>query len=290
MKKCWEQLRLPAQRRFSDENDGIQESLFLRNVPGGVMMTGNGEFFAEVWLNRLDFDTSDAQALLFDLEVLRKRVEIYLSPGFERQVCLRELLILYRGLLGALDNEVTRPGDDRGRGDRYRAELAELRRELADAEQTFVGFLRPRAEQQYMRGTLLGVVISAVLVGAIALGLALADAGGFWAAVASAGALGAVTSVWMRLRSKELQVDIDAEKWDLIVGGASRPLVGALSALGIYVFVEAGIVPLDLPANPDERQFFLAAISFLAGFSERLAADTFGRGAASVSTVARAGG
>ena len=95
---------------------------------------------------------------------------------------------------------------------------------------------------------------AAVLVGALALALELADAGGLWVAVAAAGAGGAVMSVWTRMQSKQLQVDIDAGPLDLLVGGVLRPLVGALSALGIYVFVEAGIVPLDVPEEPHGAQ------------------------------------
>jgi hypothetical protein len=313
LRHCWERIGPDAQICFSEAHDGIQESLFLRDVPGGVMMTGDGSLFAEVWLNRLDYDITGARAFLFDLDVLRKRVDLHLPPtqrntpskstrrlrifrlghaepsDFERGVCLRELLCLYRGLLGTLDNEARRRQGDRGLSEPYRDELAELRRELGTAEKTFIGFLRPRAERNYLIGTLLGVVLAGVLVAALALVLALTDAGGLWVAVAASGAVGALMSVWTRLKSEELQVDVDANPHDLRIAGASRPLVGALSALGLYVFVEAGILPLAVPEDPTEANFLLAAIAFLAGFSERLAADVFGRGAASISTVSRAG-
>jgi hypothetical protein len=311
---CWRQLAPKARSSFAETHGGIGETLFLPGVPGGVMMTGDGSLFAEVWLNRLSYDITEARAFLFDLEVLRERVDLYLpvdagshrrkhrvaatedpepsnahSGNAERDVCMRKLLLLYRGLLGTLDTEVKRTQADRGLSESYRREMAELRRELAGAEETFISFVRPRAEHRYMMGTLLGALGAAVLVGALAVALELADAGGLWVAAAAAGAGGAVMSVWTRMQSKQLQVDIDAGPLDLLVSGALRPVVGALSALGIYVFVEAGIVPLDVPEEPTERSFFVAGIAFLAGFSERLAGDAFGRGAASFSTVSRAG-
>jgi hypothetical protein len=57
--------------------------------------------------------------------------------------------------------------------------------------------------------------------------------------------------------------------------GALRPAIGAVFALAVFVFAMSPILPLDDTSRGDT--FFLVALGFLAGFSERFAQDMFVR-------------
>jgi hypothetical protein len=53
-------------------------------------------------------------------------------------------------------------------------------------------------------------------------------------------------------------------------------MIGAVLAFAIVVLILGGIIPLEVPADATKAVFFLAGISFLAGFSERYAQSLLG--------------
>ena len=91
----------------------------------------------------------------------------------------------------------------------------------------------------------------------------------------TAGALGSILSVFQRLTAGDLDIQVEAGRRDLRIGGMTRPAIGVLSALAVYVIVEADLA-LVVPADPTAKRFFFVAIAFFAGFSERFAKDAFG--------------
>jgi hypothetical protein len=138
---------------------------------------------------------------------------------------------------------------------------------------------RDRREVQQIY--LFGMIPGLVLVGAIVFGLTEARFRTvnlyYWRIAIAAGAVGALLSVMARTaraeHSKTARIDDQAGKALIFCAGAFRPIVGALLGLALYVFVESGLLPLKIPGG-SQAFYFLAAISFLAGFSERLAQDT----------------
>jgi hypothetical protein len=76
-----------------------------------------------------------------------------------------------------------------------------------------------------------------------------------------------------RLTSNKFYIDERPGSFGVFLAGAFRPLLGALFGVALYVFVGSGIFPaLTVPVGETESLFFYA-IAFLAGFSERFAAD-----------------
>jgi hypothetical protein len=94
----------------------------------------------------------------------------------------------------------------------------------------------------------------------------------------AAGGLGAVISVMIRI-SHGQRVDVDPTQGNSMtcLAGSFRPVIGGVLGAALYVLLQAGLIPLDIPAKPDDASYLFAAIAFLAGFSERWAQDTIVR-------------
>lgn len=131
------------------------------------------------------------------------------------------------------------------------------------------------AQQQYLIGMLPGLIIVAAMIFATG-SLPLKVNISCLQIVLGAGALGALLSVLVRTTSaqlsKSLRVDTQAGTSLVVSAGAFRPIVGALLALAVYVLIEAGLIPIKIPPVPQDL-WFITAISFLAGFTERFAQD-----------------
>jgi hypothetical protein len=90
-----------------------------------------------------------------------------------------------------------------------------------------------------------------------------------------AGGLGALVSVMQRLTTGRLRLNYTAEHNSLRLLGAFRPLLGGILGLVVYVFITGDLLDISGPTeSPIKTLYFLAAIAFLAGFSERFAQDT----------------
>lgn len=99
-----------------------------------------------------------------------------------------------------------------------------------------------------------------------------------FAIAATTGALGAMVSVMLRVANQPLTINYGAGRGLIRLGGVFRPVVGAVFGLVFFVLINAGL--LQVVAAPHEmgsRAFFVAAICFAAGFSERRAQDVIVR-------------
>ena len=172
--------------------------------------------------------------------------------------------------------------DEPGRG---RRQLADLSERLDDAEDFMLRSATRRAQGHYLKGMLGGTGAVLAIIGVIAWLLAEVGLAGTENAdvvlALSAGALGALVSVLMRMTVGEFSMNLptlDAEmhETDVHLVAAARPLIGAVSGVIAYALVRSSLVPLD-PPNGDDPTFLWMGVAFLAGFSERLAQDMFAR-------------
>jgi hypothetical protein len=101
-----------------------------------------------------------------------------------------------------------------------------------------------------------------------------------WYAVAI-GALGALFSIALQLRSRT--VPIDTQSWDNVSDAVLRIFVGATSAVLLVALLDAKFINFSidgkaLPASPDG----LIIVAFTAGFAERLVSEFLSRFALSI--------
>jgi hypothetical protein len=95
------------------------------------------------------------------------------------------------------------------------------------------------------------------------------------------GAVGAGVSVLQRLQKFD---EDGTNPVMLFCTGLTKPVVGAASAVFLYVLVTSGIVAIDLTQYDDTA--FFASVAFVAGFSERLLPDLAHRAEAVLSVAA----
>jgi hypothetical protein len=103
----------------------------------------------------------------------------------------------------------------------------------------------------------------------------LQDQSGMYLASLIAGGMGALLSVLYGMTSGNLRLhtlfaNAESGCGPLVAAGALRPLLGALSGTVVYVLMQSGLIPLDVPEGAAGTHFFIA-IAILAGFSERWA-------------------
>jgi hypothetical protein len=87
--------------------------------------------------------------------------------------------------------------------------------------------------------------------------------------VAFSGALGSIVSIMVRLHQFE-----DASNADQAIQfftGLFKPIVGSAFALFIFAVLSSGLIPVAI--QTEKARYFFAALSFVAGFSERFAQD-----------------
>lgn len=93
--------------------------------------------------------------------------------------------------------------------------------------------------------------------------------------VATAGALGAIVSVVRRVDASSFAIDYEVGRLCLTGLGMLRPFMGAVFGVALYAAIISGLLDLfKLPTAATPQFFFLLTIAFVAGFSERFAADT----------------
>jgi hypothetical protein len=90
-----------------------------------------------------------------------------------------------------------------------------------------------------------------------------------------AGAVGAVASVFSRVKANGLKLDYELGKLHLFVLGGIRPFLGMVSAGLLYFAVRAGVLRLDLGTEAVAFAMFVV-VGFFAGFNERWAEDMLG--------------
>ncbi len=214
--------------------------------------------------------THELADLLHDCDILA----IKASHGLERvprAVAMQWLLLVESHLLGYLEAHADAPPPPAEIEEFARQERAELKR----IEEYYIRSGEKRARMRYVEG-MFTLGLAAVLVAAVvtagalqlfgALDLGAASVREFYAATAG-GAVGAIASVLMRMSGKgNFVIDHELGRWEVVVVGAYRPIVGAISGIVVYFVVQTPLVPIDGDALT--LPFFVVA-SFLAGFSER---------------------
>ena len=146
-------------------------------------------------------------------------------------------------------------------------------------------FSRRKAQVEYIRGMFFGIFSVLALVAVYVYIIFNVSATNHWRpgtqllwhtidiAVAS-GAVGAVVSVMLRVSNRPLSISYNAGRSLIWLSGYFRPIVGAIFGLAFYVLINAGLLQvLAAPRDIGSRAFFVAAICFAAGFSERRAQD-----------------
>jgi hypothetical protein len=108
----------------------------------------------------------------------------------------------------------------------------------------------------------------------------------------AAGALGAVVSVLTRMRREDgFELDYEAGRWQAFALGSFRPFIGAVFGLVIYFALQSDLLQIAVPDEdpttgaPDASFYFLALLSFVAGFSERLTKVVLGGAERSIASA-----
>jgi hypothetical protein len=146
-------------------------------------------------------------------------------------------------------------------------------------------FSRREAQVVYIRGMFLGIFSVLALVAVYVDVIFRVSATRDWtsdtqllwhliAIAVTSGALGAVVSVMLRVSNRPLSISYNAGRSLIWLAGYFRPIVGAIFGLAFYVLINAGFLKvLAAPRDIGSRAFFVAAVCFAAGFSERRAQD-----------------
>jgi hypothetical protein len=214
-----------------------------------------------------DPDSPRAKELLFRCLRLHYHAIEWLKPK-PRKICTRMTFNVIANLLGTLDERVGR-GESAAEFDNKHADQEVLERELQRTEDYFLTSVQRTARLAYLRGTLFGLVGTLGVILPLAL---VPMVPGELALTFMAGAVGALVSVLQRLTSGRLSVVHEDGKWTLHVLGFVRPFLGGLFGMALYAFLKADIVTgIEVPDADDP--YLLAALGFLAGFSERFAKD-----------------
>jgi hypothetical protein len=264
-----------------DEIDILWSRAESIRSPGEVRLLSRSRQLAYAAYHRLHrYDRRHCQQMIFSvvLELLR-RVD-HQRQDAEAHTGSRN---------GAGPNGKAAGGDRAGKDEKLereqRRQLAELSAQLDDAEDFMLRSATRRTQSHYLKGMLGGTGVVLACVGVISwllweVGLAGSENADVLLAL-SAGALGALVSVLMRMTVGEFSMNLptlDSEMHDTDVHlfAAARPLIGAVSGVVAYALVRSSLVPVD-PAGGEDPTFLWMGIAFLAGFSERLAQDMFAR-------------
>ena len=171
--------------------------------------------------------------------------------------------------------------------DAHKEDLRQLRNELAVVEAAYRGTAKDYAETHYISGVAAGTVAIVAIAGALAAALSAVNHT-IWLGALAGGAVGGLLSVLERYTRGKLQLQFESER--LWLKGATRPVVGALSGIALYVLIEAGFLPLSITATGPALGLAFAGLGLVAGFSERLLKDVIEKAAAPLGKPPHEGG
>jgi len=195
------------------------------------------------------------------------------DEGLRRELASRQSAGASR-IRRALRWPITTESDGRP-SEAHRRDMALLREQVEVAEKLFRTAAHRNTQALYGKGMLLGVLGLAPVYLLVALLLQHGGASSAYAIAFPAGAIGAVVSVLQRMTVGKLNLDITTGKRMLVWLGAVRPWVGGVLGMALFLFIEAGLIPM-VPADAEPLAFF-AAVGFIAGFNERFAQDMLTR-------------
>jgi hypothetical protein len=261
----------------------IVDAYWCRTEASAVALTRRERFRHGRWRRRRKLEyrlhrvsdwvtggTHEIADLLHDCDILAIKAANGLE-GVPRAVVMQWLLLVESHLLGFIERHRDREPDPQDVKKFAAAERAELRR----IEEYYVRSGEKRARLQYMAGMLgLGVIIlvlnALVTAGFLALfgvlDLEAARIREFYAA-AAAGGVGAIVSVLMRMSGRgSFSIDHELGRWQILLVGAYRPLVGSVSGIVVYFLMQTPFVPIE---SESLTLPFYVTVAFIAGFSER---------------------
>jgi hypothetical protein len=208
--------------------------------------------------------------LLHDCDILAIKAA-YSLESVSRAVVMQWLLLVESHLLGFIERHHRAPPDPAETQRFLESERAELRR----IEDYYVRAGEKRARMRYVEGMFgLGVVLLILLSLATAevlsvfgvLDLESSAVRGYYAS-AAAGGIGAVISVLMRMSGRgSFVIDHELGRFDIVLVGAYRPLIGSVSGIVVYFLVQTPLIPVEKTALTFP---LFVVLAFLAGFSER---------------------
>jgi hypothetical protein len=264
-----------------DEIDILWSRAESIRSPGEVRLLSRSHQLAYAAYHRLHrYDRRHCQQMIFSvvLELLRRVDQ-------ERQDAVKQTGSRNGAAPNGNGAGSGRAGADQKLERERRRQLAELSERLDEAEDFMLRSATRRTQNHYLKGMLRGTGVVLACVGIIAwvlweVGLAGSENADVILAL-SAGALGALVSVLMRMTVGEFSMnlptlDSEMHETDVYLVAAVRPLIGAVSGVVAYALVRSSLVPVD-PGSGDDPTFLWMGIAFLAGFSERLAQDMFAR-------------
>jgi hypothetical protein len=283
-------------KNFQEHNGTLQDLYFGKHIHAGAGVLRPNRRFRPFTQQRslcVRYDGSATACVQpeFETAIWRarrmERKSWLLLGGRSRRVLLEMIYSIIVYMLSVLDATQPENGTELDRAARNaRRERVESAVKSARAELSRLDrFVDEASKRASLRDYLLGIP-----VGMLACGLLIYFADGWTHALAgkgledladqarvcfACGAVGGVVSVMARI-TRRSALDIDSAQGHGItaLAGALRPLIGAVFGLALFVFVNGGLVPIDVPTDQWKANLFFASVAFLAGFSERWAQDT----------------
>jgi hypothetical protein len=214
----------------------------------------------------------EISALVHRCEAQAIRVGEVLRDSPER-IALQWLFAATARLLAFVDLAPGARGPGRAKTE---ALVAEQRGELCQIDRYFRRAGENQARLVYFGGMVWGTIALCALIAACSLALwplGFADTRdmnvqGMFVAL-SMGALGAIVSVMTRMATAGgFNVDQEVGRKPVRRLGSLRPWIGATFALALYFAYRSSLINVE---GVEDSLFFVAAVSFIAGFSERRA-------------------
>jgi hypothetical protein len=277
--------RLPAEQRgavrdafprlldaFERREGGLRRWYFGRNVLASAALTDQDHLAVTVG-PRVPAGSEALVELVRRCQQLGYTAWHRLAP-YDRRLCEDMVFSVVEEALRRLDGKEGVDDDE--------ACVARLGQRLDEAEEFMLRCASRRAQSQYLKGMLLGMLLTGIAIGGVALALG-------WHAplsptytnlllVASAGAVGAAISVPMRMTSGSFRMNLptlnaEMKGTDVRLVASLRPVIGLVLALGSYAVLLSGLTN----AGPHRTTALFVTVGFLAGFTERFAQDMFVR-------------
>src|SRR4051794_14599404 len=185
----------------------------------------------------------EIEELLFRAAALKGQVHLTFATGRDRAICLQMVYAVIAGIFKELDRAAATGTDATG--------LAYLEKACERADVYFRRAAQRRAQLRYLAGMLGGLMALAAIAFIPSLELTLESP----LTSLIAGGLGALLSVLHGMTSGNLRLhtlfaSAESGLGPLVAAGALRPLLGALSALVVFVLIKGRARPAR---DPDRR-------------------------------------
>ena len=200
--------------------------------------------------------------------------------GTSERIAMQWIYSVQSHLLGFVERNAGRP-DKVAIKDVVRSQTDEL----IEIERYYTRAATKAARIVYFWGMMIGTVVSAGV--GLALAILIHQAGWFdepdtrtaqtFLVCFSAGTVGALVSVLMRMSSNKFRVDYEVGRSTIRRLGSFKPFIGAVFGVMLFFIVKSGLLNIQLPSSETETFFFFGTLAFLAGFNERWTNVIFGR-------------